>query len=93
MGFLIFFLFLYLLGAEFISAQRGKGEILVFKRGQLKVARRHEDLEAKPVNEKRDVMADTDTTIADDKSEGIELQKQTAVFHWKDVCYDIKIKG
>jgi hypothetical protein len=30
------------------------------------------------------------------KSSGVDeimIQKQTAVFHWKDVCYDIKIKG
>jgi hypothetical protein len=23
----------------------------------------------------------------------IAIQKQTAVFHWKDVCYDMKVKG
>ncbi len=95
-GFLLFFLFLYLLGAEFISAKRGKGEILVFKRGQLKKVNRqqHDDPEARPVDVKRSVVTDTDTMIADDGSEEvIKLQRQTAVFHWKDVCYDIKIKG
>ncbi|KAF4917720.1 ZEB2-regulated ABC transporter 1 [Colletotrichum viniferum] len=30
----------------------------------------------------------------DEDSEGVAgMEKQTSVFHWKDVCYDIKIKG
>ncbi|KAK1634653.1 P-loop containing nucleoside triphosphate hydrolase protein [Colletotrichum phormii] len=30
----------------------------------------------------------------EDDSEGVAgMEKQTSVFHWKDVCYDIKIKG
>lgn len=30
---------------------------------------------------------------ADGRPPTAQIQKQRAIFHWKDVCYDIKIKG
>ncbi|KAL0574983.1 Multidrug resistance protein [Marasmius crinis-equi] len=87
--FTLFFMAVHLLATEFISAARSKGEVLVFRRGQLPTASRKKDDEetaAVTIQEKRS--ADMDSNDAS----GV-IQEQTAIFHWEDVCYDIKIKG
>lgn len=80
----------YLVATEYITAKKSKGEVLLFRRGH------------KPaVLTKR---GGSDEELGQVKSSGVEktstnvdvstiLKKQTAVFHWEDVCYDIKIKG
>ncbi|KAK7515313.1 ABC-2 type transporter-domain-containing protein [Phyllosticta citriasiana] len=86
-GFLLFFLCTYLAATEFISAKKSKGEVLLFRRGQIPKKIRSDEESAggsKQVVEKgtgvqRDVSA--------------VIQRQTAIFHWEDMCYDIKIKG
>lgn len=85
-GFMIFFAFVYLLATEWISAQKSKGEILVYPRGQIPAALLAEgDSESQNSNTTRPGQSGSkaDTTI---------IQRQTAVFSWKDVVYDIKIK-
>ncbi|KAK7206452.1 ABC-2 type transporter-domain-containing protein [Myxozyma melibiosi] len=85
-GFVVFFCGIYLLSTEYISAARSKGEVLVFKRGQLPPALAHpDDVEAANMHEKQKLESSS-------SSEQINIQKQTDIFFWKDVCYDIKIK-
>lgn len=89
----------YIVAAEYISLNHSKGEVLVFQRG-------HKQNPAAPVkaqatDEESGTLAPGDEKAAahgtaDDKESSgppIQIQKQTAIFHWKDVCYDIKIKG
>ncbi|KAI9742589.1 MAG: hypothetical protein M1818_003730 [Claussenomyces sp. TS43310] len=91
-AFFFFFLALYLIGTEYITAKRSKGEILLFKRGHIPTSiKPHNDEEDSAVPAGRNVAADF--TTSDDSKEEFQIQKQTAIFHWKDVCYDIKIKG
>jgi hypothetical protein len=85
----------YLVATETVSAKKSKGEILLFRRGQ------------KPafLSEKvsDDESGKQDTAIALERQQTRDeeltrqvsavIQKQTAIFQWKDVCYDIKIKG
>ncbi|GME43998.1 ABC transporter-like protein [Neofusicoccum parvum] len=89
-AFMIFFCCTYLAATEFISAKKSKGEVLVFRRGHIPAAAKTSpnDIEAvpagrAPLSEKKDK---TDNV-------GAMIQKQTAIFHWEDMCYDIKIKG
>ncbi|KAJ9635209.1 Multidrug resistance protein [Coniosporium tulheliwenetii] len=83
---MIFLMCTYLAAAEYISAKKSKGEVLVFRRGHKPAVMKTsaDDLETAgagaAVAEKR---GDDHTAV---------LEKQTAIFHWKDVCYDIKIK-
>lgn len=70
---------------EYITAQKSKGEILVYPRGQIPAALKHGDIEAQEL--KRGPVS-RGTEVAD---RGI-IQRQTAIFSWKDVVYDIKIK-
>ncbi|CZR67589.1 probable ABC transporter [Phialocephala subalpina] len=100
-AFMFFFLGTYLIGTEYISAARSKGEILVFKRGHVPKIASSRDEEAAPIPEVQRVVAEISgsesekNVSAKNEQNGVPetIQKQTAVFHWKDVCYDIKIKG
>ncbi|KAJ9156438.1 Multidrug resistance protein cdr1 [Pleurostoma richardsiae] len=86
-GFMIFFFFTYIVAAELVTASRSKGEILVFRRG-------HKTLSAaKPATEH--YSTDRSPSSATEVRESVppEPPKQQDIFHWKDVCYDINIKG
>lgn len=81
----------YLVATEFISAQRSKGEVLVFRKGQVPAMVKKDDEE-----EKADDRPTAQGVVADRTVSGREvppsIQKQTAIFHWDGVDYDIKIK-
>lgn len=90
---MLFFLCVYLLATELISAKKSKGEVLVFRRGHAPKALTDpraspEDIEAAQKGEKRPGLEESNGPSAD-----AIIQRQTAIFHWQDVCYDIKIKG
>jgi ATP-binding cassette subfamily G (WHITE) protein 2 (PDR) len=85
--FVIFGCATYLISTEFISAKRSKGEVLLFRRGQVPSLSTPVDEEAKS----------SDRVTSQDLTRQVTvpatIQKQTAVFHWDGVDYDIKIKG
>ena len=66
-----------------ITARRSKGEILLFPRGRipkdLVASSSDEEKQRVPIGDHQD--AETD-----------HIQKQEAIFSWKDVVYDIKIR-
>ncbi|KAE8348673.1 ABC-2 type transporter-domain-containing protein [Aspergillus coremiiformis] len=84
-AFTIFFMITYLTATEFISEAKSKGEVLLFRRGHR--SRRTADVETS------NQLSPTEKT--DDSSSGVSaaIQRQEAIFHWQDVCYDIKIKS
>ncbi|KAL3446381.1 ABC-2 type transporter-domain-containing protein [Aspergillus insuetus] len=86
----IFLCVCHLVTSEIVSAQRSKGEVLVFRRGKAQQARAKrqngdEEQIANPVARSVNVGNEGSTDIA-----GVE--KQSSIFHWEDVTYDIKIK-
>lgn len=89
-AFLIAFHIIHLVAAEYVSAKKSKGEVLVFRYGFVpSIARQPGDSEASvsgptPVTEKAH-----DASLGDEGN----IQASTSVFHWNNVCYDIKIKG
>ncbi|KAL6246776.1 Multidrug resistance protein [Rhinocladiella similis] len=91
-AFLIGFLTTYLVAAEFVAAKKSKGEVLVFRRGQTPAA-----LKKPPTSDAEGGHSGAIVTAAKDNSElqpiSSIIQKQTAIFQWKNVCYDIKVKG
>ena len=88
-GFMFFFMFTYLVSAELVQAKKSKGEVLLFQRGHPAIAKNTpDDIEAATG---RPVVIEKQMTKEEHVAQTI--QKQTAVFHWEDVCYDIKIKG
>ncbi|KAL7928573.1 ABC-2 type transporter domain-containing protein [Trichoderma chlorosporum] len=90
-AFVLFNHLVYFVATDVIQAKKSKGEVLVFRRGQLlKSSAKKGDTEASlsgpvPVVEKGANVS---------KEEGdANIQASTSVFHWGKVCYDIKIKG
>ncbi|KAI1833391.1 hypothetical protein DTO006G1_6434 [Penicillium roqueforti] len=83
-AFMFALMVVYLIATEFITEKKSKGEILVFRRGHkaLKKSKSEDDVEG---GSSRSIAVKT-------QSDGIAIiERQTAIFQWKDVCYDIKI--
>ncbi|KAL4867801.1 hypothetical protein BDV12DRAFT_170614 [Aspergillus spectabilis] len=87
----IIFAFMFVLGAiylvatDFITEKKPKGEILVFPRGHkaLKKGKSGDDLEG--------AGGRSITLENSDPDDLAMIERQTAIFQWKDVCFDIKI--
>ena len=90
LAFFFLFLAIYIVAGELVTAKPSKGEVLVFPRGKVpsfaKNVNQSNDPETGGSREKQLINKD-----APDQS--VAIVKQTSVFHWQDVCYDIKIKG
>lgn len=89
-AFMAFFCFTYLAGTEYISESKSKGEVLVFRRGHMPPVA-DEDSDDVEANPNMNVAEKTDDSGIQESDANI--QRQTAIFHWQDVCYDINIKG
>ncbi|KAJ5658792.1 ABC multidrug transporter C [Penicillium longicatenatum] len=87
-AFMIFFLTTYLLATEYISESKSKGEVLLFRRGQAPKNIGTEDIESTEI-----VGPAEKTNETGSQEVSAAIQRQTAIFQWQDVCYDIKIKG
>ncbi|KAF2225760.1 ABC drug exporter AbcA [Elsinoe ampelina] len=82
--------FLYLVAAELVSAKKSKGEVLVFPRGHTPSRLKEKNItdpEAATTGRIENEKGMNDTELSN------VIQKQTAIFQWKNVVYDIKIKG
>ncbi|KGO76641.1 CDR ABC transporter [Penicillium italicum] len=90
-GFMLFFMTTYLVGTEYISESQSKGEVLLFRRGYTPKhsGNSEDDVEqthaVSPAEKKDGASSDGEETSA-------AIQRQTAIFQWQDVCYDIHIK-
>lgn len=87
--------------SEYVSAKKSKGEILMFRRGfvpkHADVNKTADDLEA------RSLPPGPVARTLETPGGGYERSKErvdgdlqslsTSIFHWRNVCYDIKIKG
>lgn len=76
---------IHLFAAEFVATAKSKGEVLVFTRDAMK--------RDKPGDVESGTMVRPAVDSGSDTEAVADMEKQTSVFHWKDVCYDIKIKG
>ncbi|KAL2859549.1 ABC drug exporter AbcA [Aspergillus pseudodeflectus] len=82
--FMIGFMLVYLAATEYITEQRSKGEILVFRHG-------HKALKSKARDDEEDC---SERSVAAEKTESDDIaiiERQSAIVQWKDVCYDIKL--
>ena len=82
----------YLFATEFISAQRSKGEVLVFPRGQVPALAGKND-EEEQTNDRPTAQGTAAEKTVSGREVPVSIQKQTAIFHWDSVNYDIKIKS
>ncbi|OQO05241.1 hypothetical protein B0A48_09008 [Cryoendolithus antarcticus] len=77
----------YIVATELISSKKSKGEVLVFRRGHTPAVLKEKTVDEESgsngsaLAKKESYTAPTDI-----------IQKQTAIFSWRNVIYDIKIK-
>ncbi|SPO07503.1 probable ABC1 transport protein [Cephalotrichum gorgonifer] len=90
-AFMVLFLITYIVSAELVSAKKSKGEVLVFRRGYKPAALKEKKGSDDPEAMEAQVGPITTRTTID--GQGGNIQESTSIFHWKDVCYDVKIKG
>ncbi|KAL3427777.1 ABC transporter cdr4 [Phlyctema vagabunda] len=80
----------YLFCTEFITAKKSKGEVLLFPRTKIPTFKKAkndiEGLSPDRVDQDMVTATRTETQIP------VNIQRQTAIFHWESVNYDIKIK-
>jgi hypothetical protein len=72
----------YIIAAEFARPPVTKGEVLVFRRGKIST-----------ITKMRET---SDSEKSDQSNASIQpggLDIGSSVFHWEDLCYDIKVKG
>ncbi|KLJ06286.1 ATPase [Blastomyces silverae] len=96
--FFVFFLALYIVASELVSAKPSKGEVLVYRRGkippELAQKRRNKSTGDPEVGDS----AYEKQRFGQNRLEGrlekvASIAQQTSIFHWENVCYEIKIKG
>ncbi|KAK5064561.1 hypothetical protein LTR84_000394 [Exophiala bonariae] len=83
----------YFIASEYVTAKKSKGEVLVFRRGVLIPAAMQKDDVEKSLQRSRPPMTtftQPDTVPIRTKN---DKQHLGSIFHWRNVCYDIKIKG
>lgn len=80
---------MHLAATEFITERKSKGEVLLFRRGHApsQLKEKTSDIEGGGNAVTKVEKSSTNVNVA------AVIKKQTAIFQWEDVCYDIKIKG
>jgi ATP-binding cassette, subfamily G (WHITE), member 2, PDR len=86
----IFLLVCQLITSELVASERSKGEVLVFRRGKMQRALARRSGTDEETGSKETF---TKENFEPKDEEVMEIEKQSSIFHWEDVCYDIKIKG
>lgn len=81
---------LYLGATELISSKKSKGEVLVFPRSAMPKHSRAQADDEEAGNGNSVAVAEKHAQQKEEEVAGI--QRQTAIFHWENVIYDIKIK-
>ncbi|KAL4886550.1 ABC-2 type transporter-domain-containing protein [Aspergillus karnatakaensis] len=90
MAFWIFFTVIYLVATELNSATSSKAEFLVFRRGHVPPQMRNLDKAQGDAPPENTTLAEKPTEVDPDTS---AIPEQHSVFTWRDVCYDIPVKG
>ncbi|KAK6854259.1 ABC transporter CDR4-like protein 3 [Apiospora arundinis] len=91
--FITFFLLVYMITAELISAKKSKGEVLLFRRGH-----KPAQFKEKKGDDEEGMMrvgptATNERATATGRDNTAMIQESSSVFHWSNVCYDVKIKS
>ncbi|KAK3385327.1 ATP-binding cassette transporter [Podospora didyma] len=82
----------YIIGTEYVTAKRSKGEILVFRRGFVPEPPTKGGDDVEKLLTSRPAPAPMGQEMPKPIERGT-FQGSTSVFHWSSVCYDIKIRG
>lgn len=81
-----------LIFTEYVSLQKSKGEVLLFRRGFKKFSAQPEDEEAH--NQHDQVTEEpTETVTKHTTNKSVTVETHAATFLWDNITYDVDIKG
>lgn len=89
LAFMVLFCFIHIIAAEFVSAQRPKGDVLLFRRTRRTSDTREMDVEKAPSSVNIPVLRDPRKTY----NTPLAIEKQTSILTWDGLSYDIKVNG
>lgn len=93
-AFMIFFLSIYMIVTELNSSTTSTAEVLVFRRGHVPDYMKEADDKDEERSGKEQDAVQTAAEQGDDSGQDVNaIPPQTDIFTWKDVVYDIQIKG
>ncbi|KAJ5925119.1 hypothetical protein N7454_007758 [Penicillium verhagenii] len=90
LGFWAFFTFTYVLATDLIPEKKSKGEVIIFPRGKSPKDGR---VFADDTEKGNDKAPFGETALTGPRELPSGIVKQTAIFQWQDVCYDLRIKN
>ncbi|KAI8286692.1 ZEB2-regulated ABC transporter 1 [Colletotrichum sp. SAR11_240] len=96
-GYIVFFFITYIITAEYAKPPKSEGEVLVFRRGKAPAGvddKAHMDEES----QRKETTIIEMEHISRPEKQGTEHRPRPSacgkpIFHWEDICYDVKIKG
>lgn len=80
----------YFIASEYITAKKSKGEVLVFRKGV------RSSFSTKSNDVEKSLSSSSPPVVSFGRSDApneTNFQRSRSIFHWRNVCYDIKIKG
>lgn len=92
-GFIIFFSCTYILASEYLTLIPSKGEVLVFRRGVKRPLAAPRDEESNATNFPIPHHQAHASSSTQEVEKDVNSGKPTIAFHWRNLCYDITIKG
>ncbi|KAL0937284.1 ABC transporter [Colletotrichum truncatum] len=95
-GYIVFFFIAYIITAEYAKPPKSEGEVLIFRRGKMP-AGLDEKLRADEEQQNREtVLTEKIQSSGAEKHTDLKRPRPSAcekpIFHWEDICYDVKIK-
>jgi ATP-binding cassette subfamily G (WHITE) protein 2 (PDR) len=80
----------YFIAIEYITAKKSKGEVLVFRQGvRPPSSMKSNDVEKSLSSSSPPIVNFGRSDVLNE----VDSQRSRSIFHWRNVCYDIKIKG
>ncbi|GKZ66701.1 hypothetical protein AnigIFM50267_000569 [Aspergillus niger] len=95
-AFILFFMTTYLLIAEFVKFSYSKGEVLVFQRKHRVAHIGGEPADDEESTVKKETAAShncVDSNEGAEEDQSLKFRFESNTLHWRDVCYDVPIKG
>lgn len=91
--FLFFFLATYLLATEYNTTASSTADLLVFRRGHVTRALTDAEKGARITDMEKNNRQSNPTQVSEDEDEDFVIAPQKNIFTWRNVCYDINVKG
>ncbi|EFQ32643.1 ABC-2 type transporter [Colletotrichum graminicola] len=95
-AYVVFFFITYIITAEFAKPPKSEGEVLVFRRGKLP-AKLGSKMNLDEESQSREMFVTEKLPVSPAEKTTETRPRPSAcgkpIFHWEDICYDVKIKG